>query len=375
MKHLKYLLPLLMAVLLASCEKEIVRNTRNITLNATIEQFSNPSDGEKIVLRDEHQIYWEIGDEISIGSDQTAGATVKGDLVNASPGTDYEDFNGVFIVGLPEDSKYFLGLHPYDENNSIESTPNSSNFGTPTLYLRATQPLRNDSTFSRKILPMVGWYGGIWGPDDPVPFNLDFHNLSAIVRVQLFNATGATATIDHIDFTSQGSQNLSGAFSVRNYTTEDPYLSGGTSKTVTITCGDDGLAFPSNDLKSFYLVVPAFGGRDVTTSLRITMDVVTTAGTHCIKTFTAPTRRTGVTYLNAIGISSWSESGSASVGLVGNGTPTRPFKVYTIDDLKYLRDHYNGDRLLNGQPITEADIRRTNFRRYAFCLRYLHSPV
>lgn len=352
MKHLKYLLPVLMAVLLVSCEKEIVRNTRNITLNATIEQFSNPSDGEKIVLRDEHQIYWEIGDEISIGSDQSEGGTVKGDLVNASPGTDYEDFNGVFIVGLPEDSKYFLGLHPYDENNTISSTPGSSDFGTPTLYLRASQPLRNDSTFSRKILPMVAWYGGNWGPDDPVPFNLDFHNLSAIVRVQLFNATGATATIDHIDFTSQGSQNLSGAFAVHDYTTGEPYLSGGTSKTVTISCGD-GLAFPSNDLKSFYLVVPAFGGRDVTTSLRITMDVVTTAGTHCIKTFTAPTRRTGVTYLNAIGISAWSESGSASVGLVGNGTPTRPFKVYTIDDLKYLRDHYNGDRLLNGQPITE----------------------
>lgn len=367
MKYFKWfcLVGLLLTV---ACEKEIDWRTRDITFNATIEQYGNSTDGQKIILQNEQWVFWEIGDEISIASDKSASAT-RGDLVNSSPGSDYEDFNGVFVAALPEESKYFLGLHPYDEHNVIVGTSNSSNFGTPTLYLAATQPLRHDSTFSRKVLPMVGWYGGHWDPDDPTPFNLDFHNLGAIVRIQLFNATGSDATIDHITFTSVAdptrgivAKNLSGPFSVHNYTTENPHLGelGGGSKTVTITCGEDGLAFAQNDLKSFYLVLPAFGGRETTTNLRITMDVVTKDSTHCIKTFTAPTRRTGVTYMNAMGISAWSESesGDASPGLVGNGTVTRPFKVYTINDLLYLRSCYNaspdgsGYRRINGQPIT-----------------------
>ncbi len=364
MKYFKWLCLMGLVLLAAACEKEYGGRTRDITFNATIEQYGNPADEQKIILRNEQWIYWEIGDQISIASDKSASATL-GDLVNASAGTDFEDFNGVFIAALPEESKYFLGLHPYDEHNVIECTSNSSNFGTPTLYLAATQPLRHDSTFSRKVLPMVGWYGGHWDEDDPTPFNLDFHNLGAIVRIQLFNATGADAIIDHITFTSVDeptkgivAKKLSGPFSVHDYTTENPYLreiDGRGNPTVTITCGEDGLAFAQNALKSFYLVLPAFGGRETTTNLRITMDVVTKAGTHCIKTFTAPTRRTGVTYMNAMGVSAWSETGAASAGLVGNGTASRPFKIYTINDLLYLRSCYNSNdpvRRINGQPIT-----------------------
>ena len=365
MKYFKWfcMVGLLLAV---ACEKEDLGRTRSITFNATIEQFRDPSDGQKIVLRNEQWIYWEVGDSISIGSERSTLST-RGDLVNATPGTDYEDFNGVFIAELPENSTKFLGLHPCNSGNVIKGKADAPYFETPVLQLAATQPLRHDSTFSRSILPMVAWYGGNWDENDPTPFNLDFHNLGAIVRIQLFNATGADATIDHITFTSVAdptkgivAKNLSGPFSVHNYTTENPHLGelDGGSKTVTITCGEDGLAFAQNALKSFYLVLPAFGGRETTTNLCITMDVVTKAGTHCIKTFTAPTRRTGVTYMNAMGVSAWSETGAASAGLVGNGTVTRPFKVYTINDLLYLRSCYNaspdgsGYRRINGQPIT-----------------------
>lgn len=363
MKYFKWfcMVGLLLAV---ACEKEDEGRTRSISFSATIEQFRDPSDGQKIVLRNEQWIYWEIGDQISIGSDIADEATV-GDLVNSSPGGDFADFSGIFVSTLDYGSTKFLGLHPYNENNSIEGKGNEyPYFKTPTLVLANEQPLRNDTTFSRSILPMVAWYGGNWDENDPTPFNLDFHNLSAIVRIQLFNSTGAPATIDHIDFTSVDdptrgivAKNLSGPFSVHDYTTENPHLGelGEGSKTVTITCGEEGLAFPANELKTFYLVLPAFGGRDVTTNLRIEMDVVTKDNTplHCKKTFKAPTRRTGVTYMNAIGITEWNAStGADSIGLVGNGTPTRPFKIYTIRDLCYLRDHYNDDRRLNGQLIT-----------------------
>ena len=141
MKYFKWfcLVGLLLTV---ACEKEIDWRTRDITFNATIEQYGNSTDGQKIILQNEQWVFWEIGDEISIASDKSASAT-RGDLVNASPGTDYEDFNGVFVAALPEESKYFLGLHPYDENNVIVGTSNSSNFGTPTLYLAATQHLNS----------------------------------------------------------------------------------------------------------------------------------------------------------------------------------------------------------------------------------------
>lgn len=339
-------------LLFAGCEKEMLQGMKDITFNATIEQPDRDSN-QKIVFVNEESIYWEIGDEISIGSEQmTSGGNSKGDLVNASPGTDFENFNGVFVAALPEASSKFLGLHPYNENNVITGKADEPYFNDPTLVLSTTQPLRADTTFSRKIFPMVGWYGGSWDAAHPTPFNLDFHSLGAIVRVQIFNKTNSSATIKRIKFTSRDSRKLSGAFTVKNFNSADPHLEGGTVDTVTITCGD-GATFENNSLLSFYLVLPAYKGRGDSTFYHLEMDVVTSADTHCKKNFNVGTKRCGITYMRALGITEWSETGDATPGLVGNGTAARPFKIYSLKDLQYLRDCYNSvDRKINGQPIT-----------------------
>lgn len=345
---------LALLVLFVSCEKEYLHRggSKDITINATIEQ---PFDrDEKVFLSDEQWIYWELGDQISIGS-QLSTEAVAGDLVNSNPGTDFEDFNGIFIVPLPEGSEKFLGLHPYNEGNSIVGTGSSSPyFETPTLVLPATQPVRNDSTFSRSIFPMVAWYGGEWNADDPTPFNLDFHSLGTIVRVQLFNQAAA-ATINSIEFTSlYDTRKLSGSFSVHDFTSFYPYLSGGDSPTVTITCGEDGINFPANELRSFYLVLPATSAQGtIVDSLRMTVNATVSGETKVFtKRFKVSTRRSGITYMRALGVTSWDEA-TVSAGLVGNGTSTRPFKIYSLADLQYLRNCYNSvERKINGQPIT-----------------------
>ena len=116
MKYCKWMAMALLTLLSVSCEKEQLRNGRDITFSASIEQMDN-SDS-KIILSREQWIYWELGDEISIGTELSSGQAQIGYLVNASPG-DFEDFSGVFVATLPEGSKYFLGLHPYDERNII----------------------------------------------------------------------------------------------------------------------------------------------------------------------------------------------------------------------------------------------------------------
>lgn len=348
MKYCKWMAIALLALLSVSCEKEQLREGRSITFNATIEQMDN-SDS-KIFLSREQWIYWEIGDEISIGSNLSSGAAVKGDLVNSSPG-DYEDFSGVFIAALPEGSKYFLGLHPYNEDNVINgSGGDSPTFGNPTLILPTNQPLRSDSTFSRRILPMVAVYTDEWTPENPNPFNLDFHNLSGLVRVQLFNDSTADVRVNRITFTSRDATKLSGEFTVTNFTTAEPILTGGSENSVTITCGEDGLEIKHDSLRTFYLVLPARVTRNQTFTYNLTMTVYSNHGSFS-KDFNVPVRRCGITNMRAIGISNWGR-GAASAGLAGNGTKTRPFKVYTLADLQYLRNCYNTTRKINDQTVT-----------------------
>jgi hypothetical protein len=366
-KIFPFLLPLF---LLAACEKDYTPRSgalQEITFNATLEQPTNGENNQKVILSQEHYIFWEWGDNINIGSELSTEAT-WGDLINAAPGSDFDGFNGVFMAPLPEGSTKFLGLFPKSENNVIVGKGNTHPyFSSVIIDLPTTQPLRNDNTFSKQVFPMVAWYGGSWDAEHPTPFNLDFHSLGAIVRVQIFNNTSDDKTVRQIVFTNtiESNKPISGLFYVDSFYTANPSLiptGNREGSTVTITCYDDetdplsGVVFPANQLLTFYLVLPAFGGRGETTEFTLQMDVQTTDSKHCIKNFKAKTRRNGITYLNAMGINNW-ETGEGAAGLVGNGTEERPFKIYTITDLQKLRDCYNtvgtdGYRRINGQVIT-----------------------
>lgn len=366
MKYFKWLGMMVLLLLTASCEKDVPSgNLKQIQFNATIEPLAGSAD--KVYLYNEEWVFWELGDQISIGSDLTTAdaAPAGADLVNASPGSDFEDFNGVFVASLPMGSQYFLGLHPKRDNNRIISTGGSS-FDVH-IDLPAEQPRRpgnrEDISFAKQIYPMVAWFGGLWDAEHPTPFNLDFLSLGCLVRVQLFNASTSDATIKDITFTSRdgsGNMQLSGVFAVGNYNVPEPYLTAKPSPTaaekqVKLTFGS-GMAFERDTLRTFYLVLPAVAGNGVTTTYKLEMTVraeVSGVEKTFTKTFTAGTRRIGITNMRALGITDWKSTPSTSVGLAGCGTKDRPFKIYTVDDLVLLRDCYNGSRKINGQDITE----------------------
>ena len=369
MNHLhRYMRPQLMAVvaaacltlLAASCRKETVGN-ETFRFTATTERPADAqSDDSKVMLYQERAIVWEYDDAISIGSN-TSGSTKNTAWLyynSAMPvdNDDFDDYNGVFLTTLPGNSEYFLGLHPHSDNNVIIAGEGSS-FSTVTIDLPATQTYRNDSTFDKQVFPMVAWYGGTWSESPYTPFNLDFHSLGAIVRVQLFNSTGSEATIDYIDFTSDSKQ-LTGLFTVNNYKTNNPYLTAtnnATNRTVRLDFSEYGPQFRNNELVTFYLVLPAIAGRERTTNYSLAMTVHNSNQGSCTRNMTVPTRRNGITYMQALSIDEWlgDDTTGTSRGLSGCGTITRPFKVYNIKDLQYLRDCYNSvGRRINGQEIT-----------------------
>lgn len=349
----------------SACEEELVHN--QFSFNATVEGLST-TDDSKVYLLDEQWIYWELGDRISIGSDSHTGNYI-GDLINTGA-PDWEGFNGVFITELPWDSKYFVGLFPYSENNVISKAGgagNSTGFSAQ-IDLPSVQPFRTssagghdgDHTFNRNIYPMVALYDGHWD-DEPgsVAYNLDFHSLAGIVRLQFYDATGSNdKKIRRVTVTSADKQ-LCGLFNVQGLYTAQPYLSAtdnSSNHTITLDCGEDGRRLDS--ILSFYLVLPALGNSGVTTSYALSVTLETTDGETCTKNITSvPVRRTGIAYMRALEVTDW-ESGSTAVRLSGNGTAERPFRIYSATDLIYLRNCYNADtavgtpRTINGRPIT-----------------------
>ena len=352
----------------SACEKEKEGNG-SFTFNASIENLSTDDPAAKVHLVDEQWIYWELGDNISIASDQSTSQVVA-TLTNTG-GPNYPDFNGTFISELPWDSKYFVGLFPYSEYNVISKAGgagNSTGFSAQ-IDLPSVQPFRTssagghdgDHTFNRNIYPMVALYDGHWD-DEPgsVAYNLNFHSLAGIVRLQFYDATGSNdKKIRRVTVTSADKQ-LCGLFNVQGLYTAQPYLAAtnnSSNHTITLDCGEDGRDFDS--ILSFYLVLPALGNSDVTTRYALSVTLETKGGETCTKNITSvPVRRTGIAYMRALGIDSWTPSVSASQYLVGNGTKERPFKIYTATDLIYLRNCYNADtavgtpRTINGRPIT-----------------------
>lgn len=374
MKHTK-ILPLLvvlagMLTLLVGCEKDKLLQYSEFTFNANVEK---PDGDAKVHLVNEEWVFWEPGDRISIMGDKGAGPgeTIGTAYLASDASGDFSDYKGVFHTSLIQGSQYFLGLFPENTGNTI--TPRSGSDFDATICLNSTQEYRSDITFGRNVMPMVAWYGGTWEASPYTPFNLDFHLLGGIVRLQIVNESSTDVTLDRIDITSRDDKMLAGKFIVDGYKTNQPYLrdDGEATNKVTLACGEGGVELPINGIASFYLVLPALGTNSVNTEYLLTMDAVTNTGTHCTKNFSVKVRRKGITYMRALGVSEWNTTtGSAEGRLVGNGTAERPFKIYTLEDLQYLRDCYNSSapRRINGQEITSnteirlmrSDIELTN---------------
>ena len=370
------LLLTLLASLTACHDDDLVQR---YSFQATMEQLVNADNNSKVQLVNEEWTYWEGYDSINVTSNAAATNAHSGNtlytgwLVDGGGGGDYADYNGVFITTLTESSEggsqWFVGIHPANINKH-QVTYSSGNHGfAAKVYLEPVQHYRHDSSYARQVLPMIATYDGPkWGSgagESPDPYRLDFHSLAGLVRLQLLNGTGSDVSISKIELTSTTSLPLAGLFPVDDLYTFDAHLntSGASETTNTLTLSTSeteatgSLAFAPNQLKSFYLVLPAFAGMDATTEYHLNMTVYTTDNKTFKKGFTAKTRRNGITYLRAINITEFAESDGAGTGnpvLVGYGTSTRPFKIYTVADLQYVRDRFNagGEVRINGQVVT-----------------------
>ena len=345
--------------------------------NAHMEQLAGGDS--KVTLYHEQFTYWEYDDEILIASDRSAESDKQEAYLSGGAGGDFAGYDGVFIAPLPEGSKYFAGLHPFSDKHVITPAGAGNNSFTIKAYLQQEQQYRNDSTFGLQVLPMVAVFNGEWDASHPDPYRLDFHTLASIVRLQLVNGTSEQRKITGITLQSQTATGcetaLCGLFPVNDPATENPTLGDPASADISdITklviappVNEPETRFWPDSLRSFYVVLPARNGENVDTKYKLQMNVTTTAwdGTDertFSKTFTVSTRRRGITYLRAISVNDFGEASGTTPSantpvLVGNGTEWRPFKIYSIADLQYVRDQFASPRAdgyvyINGQKVT-----------------------
>lgn len=355
---------LLAVAFFTACEEP--ETLSELSFSSTIEGLvssDTTSDGAKVYLRNEKWIYWEDGDIISISSNTGEGsvlnymaqlANINAGFIN-DPDGDWQDFNGLFISSLPEGSRYFLGLHPYNQYNVIRPAgSSSSDFSEVQIVVPDVQPATSDITFARNVFPMVAWYGGEWRPEQPsTPFNLDFHSLAGLVRLQVFTSGTNNTTLESITITETNGKAIAGKFHVRDYKTHYPYLEavgGGATSTVTMPVGRDVVA--GDGVITCYLVLPATTPNNGYVRYNLNATFNYADGTNKFANTVVSVRRNGLTYLRAVDV-------AGTAGLVGNGTPERPYKIYTVNDMKYIRDAFaapGGNVYINGREVTAQTV-------------------
>lgn len=333
----------LMLLGLVSCIKE----GEPVTFMAALEQPEEYQNG-KSYLSDEHFILWDEDDAIAVQHAKASGEGT-GDTAwayCATGGVREAGFYGNTSGSMASSSRPWIGFFPataYDGSNH--------------LIYPSIMPYRNDAqgdfTFGKACFPMVAF--------SSAGTAMGFHSVSGIVRVQLFSSLTTTATIQSIEFTSENGP-ISGSFSVKNITTNSPYLSSTSTadadKKISITGINKTIGGSSKSpLLTFYLPLPATsdGSGSNLTNYVLSMKVVSDKGTF-IKRMSVDIRRNAINKMPAIEINEWNvtDVGPAHVHMVGCGTKERPFQIYTYDDLVKARTACNATGgTINGQAITE----------------------
>ncbi|MDY5968660.1 MAG: hypothetical protein SPJ13_01395 [Bacteroidales bacterium] len=348
---------------LTSCRKE----TFEMNMTARLEQPTADSATTKNYLfHNEEWIYWEEGDAIAVyGAVKNDGNSDHYTLLSGA-----NSRFGYFQGTLESNGSQHYAVYPADV--IVQNEGNSSS-GNQIVY-PSTMPYRTtsnasatdpDSSFGQGCFPMVAtfWEKDVNGHSDADA--IDFHSVNGIVRLQLYSTT--PATLQQIKFTSVAKGNItakaiSGLATVKDIHTNAPYLkmegSGETEKSIAITNINQEIR--SNKSLTFYLPLPALSGatggadeRDADYALR--MDVTATVNGSVkifTKTLVAIVRRNCITKMPAVGITGWENGGNAEISLVGEGSMARPFQIYTVKDLRYLRDAFKkATPTINGKTI------------------------
>lgn len=342
-KHIIFI-SLLSVLCLFSCKDKAEKVT--FEFNAEVEQ---PLTDDKVRLENESKIYFEAGDTITIASDATPTNNeepITATLYGGRGTVGTAGYYGNFRTELSETSTKFIAVYP--QNNNIEIRT----LDAAQCYFPEKQPYVDDNTFGKNSYPMIAYC-------DNANHVLQFHALCGIARIQFYAPTASGYIIKNIKFEENTGKKISGIFTVNNFKTYDPYVSGGGSSTVTIDCS--GSTVNAKQLKTFYLTLPALSAA-TEYKLKMTLNDGETDAHHI--TITVPIKRRCITKINAINANEWNADG---VGICGNGTPDRPFEIYTAADLIKVRKAFNETpHTLNGIDVTTNNcnflIKRSDIR-------------
>ena len=170
---------MLAVLLLAGCKHEDVSFSFN-------SQAEMPTSDSKTYLVNEHWIYWDASDQISVASDQTA-SPAQGTLRSGENTTD-----ALFQVSLPSNSTKFCALFPYNTDHIINYSGGSF---TVKCKFPTSQVFRDDFTFGISDCPMVAYEEAIGGN---LSDSMLFHSLCGIARIQFFSSIDETHVIKSI---------------------------------------------------------------------------------------------------------------------------------------------------------------------------------
>lgn len=329
-KHIIFI-SLLSVLCLFSCKDKAEKVT--FEFNAEVEQ---PLTDDKVRLENESKIYFEAGDTITIASDATPTNNeepITATLYGGRGTVGTTGYYGNFRTELSETSTKFIAVYP--QNNNIEIRT----LDAAQCYFPEKQPYVDDSTFGKNSYPMIAYC-------ENTSHVLQFHALCGIARIQFYAPSGYI--IKNIKFEEINGKKISGIFTVNNFKTYDPYVSGGESNTVTIDCSVP--TVNAEQLKTFYLTLPALSAA-TEYQLIMTLNYGKTDARQI--TISVPIKRRCITKINAINANDWSATG---VGICGNGTQDRPFEIYTAADLIKVRNAFNATpHTLNGIDVTADD--------------------
>ncbi|MCR4829692.1 MAG: hypothetical protein K5864_09585 [Bacteroidales bacterium] len=345
----------LMAVAFVGCEKERVSS-----LGARMENLSYTNEeGQKVYLtHNEEWLYWEDGDAIKV---------FVGDVTDRfhymeGAGTQHAQFHSD-EYGVERGAEAYA-IYPYH-----------ANAGRERVVIPNEQPYREhldpyaDLSFGKGVIPMVAYQKK--GVD--FDSSLYFHVVCGILRLQLYSTSNEEYTIQEVTIKeiSDTPKQISGPFNVNNIKQNAPYVTAtdasGDNLEMTITGINQpvggGYAKASDNMWFFYLPLPAITSASTTTNYKLRLTVKTTDAKKAVhyfsKTFSTPIRRANISKMQALDIRDWSTSagdgntdqGVARLSIVGEGTQSRPFQIYYLQELVAIRDSINNGKRINGKVI------------------------
>ena len=384
MKRLKYILA---AVLLfASCRDkgEII----NPEILATMDQIVEDNGEGKVVLyHTEEWLKWEENDQVAVlsinGSDKYAD--VKDfKYISAGDGPRAAFFHN--DDGITAGVKYHA-VYPADiKYNSKGGNAGNNDLKVNLAAVRAYRPsgeTYSDSSFGIGAIPMVSYNG----TSDINAIN--FHMVAGIMRLQFWGQSPTAykikeLSLESVNIAADGiddaypskAKALSGVFSVNRLIFPNPYLqsrmvaAGSADTKVKYTFEDDGRTLGTTgggQLWTLYIPMPAQAKENeapTTYKLYMTLKLQSGSTTKYLKKgISVDIRRQNITMIPALGFDEsdlsdspeWTTSASGvDVGLVGNGTKDRPYRIYTAKELDLVRKAFNMTTpTINGQVITE----------------------